>query len=112
MEQAFVYKGDKAELHNKDIADRMKAAEGWFDNPADALEADSNPPAEIIDTEPVAPEMDANGKTDADSEPETPEGSEGPDGEEALEAEEAPENESKPDENPAVEEGPAAESEG
>lgn len=33
MEQAFVYKGDKAELHDKPVADRMKAEEGWFDNP-------------------------------------------------------------------------------
>jgi len=36
MEQAFVYKGDKAELHDKDVADRMKADEGWHDNPTDA----------------------------------------------------------------------------
>lgn len=60
MEQAFVYKGGKAELHNKDVADRMKADEGWFDNPADALEADGKAPAateaeEVPDNEP-APE--------------------------------------------------------
>lgn len=40
MEQAFVYKGDKSELHNKDVADRMKADEGWCDNPTEA----KNPP--------------------------------------------------------------------
>lgn len=37
MEQAFVYKDGKAELHDKDTADRMKADEGWFDNPAEKL---------------------------------------------------------------------------
>ena len=36
VSQAFVYKGNKAELHDKDVADRMKADEGWFDNPTDA----------------------------------------------------------------------------
>ncbi len=33
--QAFVYKAGKApELHDKDVADRMKAEEGWSDNPS------------------------------------------------------------------------------
>jgi len=50
MSQAFVYKGDKAELHNKDVADRMKAEEGWFDNPADA----KDPPKPEVDSEATA----------------------------------------------------------
>jgi len=36
INQSFVYKGTKAELHDDDVADRMKAEEGWCDNPADA----------------------------------------------------------------------------
>jgi hypothetical protein len=44
MSQAFVYKHGKApELHNKDVADRMKAEEGWSDNPADAKKPAKTP---------------------------------------------------------------------
>lgn len=34
VSQSFVYKpGKTPELHDDDVADRMKADEGWFDNP-------------------------------------------------------------------------------
>ena len=48
--QSFVYKGSKAELHDDDVADRMKAEEGWFDNPTDA----KNPPKPEVDAEAAA----------------------------------------------------------
>lgn len=40
---SYVYKGDKAEIHDDDIADRMKADEGWYDNPDDAKKKTAKP---------------------------------------------------------------------
>ena len=45
INQSFVYKGTQAELHDDDVADRMKAEEGWFDNPTDAKKPAKRVPA-------------------------------------------------------------------
>lgn len=46
--QAFVYKaGHAPELHDKDVADRMKAEEGWTDSAANA----KNPPKAKVEND-------------------------------------------------------------
>jgi len=51
--QSFVYKAGKTpELHDKDVADRMKADEGWFDNPTDAKDAPKAEPKANVEAAP------------------------------------------------------------
>lgn len=72
IEQAFVYKGDKAELHDKDVADRMKDEEGWFDNPADAKKPTKPATKITIPTKDDSPSPDSTPDEDVNDASGTP----------------------------------------